>query len=366
MNFDLLTWKFLGNTIENYLYFAGIILIGLLFKNLISKLITYFLFTILKQYFKTVGVQKFVDLITRPFSITIFLIVIYAACRHLHFPDEWHLVSENEFGLRMTLNKLFLVILTTALTWTILRCTDYLGLVLRERAALTISKMDDLFVPFFISSLKAIITIIAFMYLLGSVFELNVASIIAGLGIGGLAIALASKDTLENLLGSFLIFLDKPFVVGDLVKVNNLRGHVEEVGFRTTKIRTIEKTLVTVPNKRMMDAELENQTERTFFRHKFTIGLIYSTTESTLKNIINEIKSALNDHPLIKEDPNVFFVSFGINALEIEITYFVLTQELKNFEKAKEEINFKIMEIVSSNGSAFAFPSTSVYIEKEK
>jgi MscS family membrane protein len=365
MLIHLLQQKFLGNTIENYLWFAGIFLAGLVFKNLISKLLSYLLFNVLRRYFKTIGVRQFVEMLEKPFSITLFLIFVYVACQHIHFPDEWRLASEKEFGVRMTLNILFQTILVGSITWTLLRTIDYVGLVLRERAARTESKMDDLFVPFFVSAVKAIAVIFSLLFILGTVFDLNVASIIAGLGIGGLAIALASKDTLENLLGSFLIFMDKPFVVGDLVRVGSLRGHIEEVGFRTTKIRTIEKTLVIVPNKKMMDAELENQTERTFFRHKFIIGLVYSTTADQIANIIKLIREALDEHPLIDVNPNVYFINFGDSALEIDVTYLVKSTNFNEFEQTKQDINFRIMQIVAEQGSSFAFPSTSVYIEKE-
>ena len=365
MIFDPLSQKIIGNTIENYLWFAGIVLVGLIFKNLISRALTYLLFNLLKKYFKTIGVQKFVDLINRPFSTTIFLLIIYVACNRLHFPDEWHLVSENEFGVRMTLNKIFKGLLICSITWTIIRIADYVGLILKQRSLQTESKMDDLFIPFMISAIKAMIIVISLLIILGSVLELNVTSIIAGLGIGGLAFALASKDTLENLLGSFLIFLDRPFVVGDLVKVGLLRGHIEEVGFRSTKIRTLEKTLITVPNKKMMDAELENQTERTFFRHKFIIGLVYSTSAEQLKKIIADIHNSLDAHSLIRDGSNVNFVSFGSSSLDVDITYFVLTKDADVFEKVREEINFKVMEIVASNGSSFAFPSTTVYLDTE-
>src|SRR6185369_10292037 len=120
----------------------------------------------------------------------------------------------------------------------------------------------DQLVPFLREAIKIIIGVFSFFFILGAVFHINIASLIAGLGIGGLAFALAAKETLENLLGSFTIFLDKPFVVGDVVKVGSAEGTIENIGFRSTRIRTLEKTLLTVPNKKMVDAELDNLTER--------------------------------------------------------------------------------------------------------
>ncbi len=294
------------------------------------------------------------------------MLIIYAACNKLHFPDEWHLVSEQEFGVRMTLNKIFQTVLVFSFAWLLLRVIDYVSLVLIERARLTETKSDDQVIPFLRTAAKFILVSIAFFFVLGAIFEFNIASIIAGLGIGGLAFALAAKETLENLLGSFLIFLDKPFTLGDLVQVAGVRGHVEEVGFRTTKIRTLDKTLVTVANKKMIDAELENQTSRTFVRARTMIGLTFSTNQEQIKSIIADIKNYLHNHKSLRDNATVFFTNFGVSSLEIEIVYFVVTADLDVFSMVKEEVNFQIMEIVVKHGSSFAFPTTTVFLQKEK
>lgn len=364
MQADFLSQQICGNTIENYLWFAGIILVGLIFKNLISRFLSYILYQFLSKYFKSVGVRTFVELLLKPFSFIIFLMVVYIACNQLHFPEEWHLASEEEFGVRMTLKKVFQTVFIFSVVWMLLRVIDYIGLVLFERAKHTESKTDDQLIPFLKTAIKVIIIFMAMFFILGAIFEFNIASVIAGLGIGGLAFALAAKETLENLLGSFLIFLDKPFTVGDLVQVAGVRGHVEEVGFRSTKIRTLEKTLVTVANKKMVDAELENQTERTFVRAKTIIGLTYSTSELQIKNIISDLKHYLKQHESLRENPSVNFTNFGVSALEIEIVYFVVTTDLDFFAEMREQINFKIMEIVAGHNSSFAFPTTTVYLER--
>jgi MscS family membrane protein len=180
-----------------------------------------------------------------------------------------------------------------------------------------------------------------------------------------LAVALASKDTLENLLGSFLIFIDKPFTLGDLVQVGNVRGHVEEIGFRSTKIRTLDKTYVTVPNKRMMDAELENQTERTFVRCRTIIGVTYSTTREQMKSILSDLRVMLNTHEMIHEGSTVFFTTFNSSSLDIELIYLVKTITLDKFSAVREDINFKIIEIIEKNGSSFAFPTQTIFLQKE-
>ena len=151
MFIDVLQQRILGNTVEDYLWFAGLILAGLIFKNLISRILTFLLFNVLRKYFKTIGVKKFVELTQKPFSTTLFLIFIYIACRYVHFPDEWKLASESEFGVRMTIKLIFQIATVFFITWTLLRIIDYIGLVMRARANKTESKMDDLLNNVFVS-----------------------------------------------------------------------------------------------------------------------------------------------------------------------------------------------------------------------
>ena len=128
------------------------------------------------------------------------------------------------------------------------------------------------------------------MTILSSVFDVNIAALATGLGIGGIAIAMASKESLENLLGSFTIFLDKPFTYGDIVTVNGYTGVVEKVGFRSTRIRTFDKSIVTVPNKNMVNAELDNLGMRPIRRVKFSIGLVYGTKVEQIKSIVKDLE----------------------------------------------------------------------------
>ena len=156
--------------------------------------------------------------------------------------------------------------------------------------------MDDQLIPFVIDIIKIITYIFGLIIVMGNVFNVNITALATGLGIGGIAIAMASKESLENLLGSFTIFLDQPFTVGDIVTVGTITGTVEKVGFRSTRIRTFDKSLVTVPNKKMIDAELDNLGMRPVRRVKFNIGLTYETTPKQIKAIVFEIQEMINKH----------------------------------------------------------------------
>jgi MscS family membrane protein len=363
---DISQIPFIGNPIINYVWFVCIILGGIIFQKLLSKALTYLVFKILQKYSKGVGYDKLLELMNKPMGVFIILMSLYFAFDRLTFPVEWNFVSIEHFGLRMVLSRLFQITIAVSVTWMILRLTDFFGLVLMFRASLTESKSDDQLVPFIKEALKVIIMIFSLFFILGTIFELNIASLVAGLGIGGLAIALAAKESLENLLGSFTIFLDKPFVIGDLVRLGSLEGHVEKIGFRSTRIRTLEKSYVTVPNKKLIDSELDNLSLRIQRRAKFNIGLTYETSSEKFKIIISEIKKFIDDHPnTLNGETRVRLHEFDASAIVIMIVYFVDTLEYDVYLDVREEINYKIIEIVKGNGSNFAYPTTAVVMKNK-
>lgn len=355
---------FLGNPLESYLLLITIILAGFLFKQLISKFLSRQLYRLCKKYSSGVGPNKLIELLMAPFNLFLMLLIFFLAFGNLEFPLEWNLAPKESFGFKMVLFKSYMVLFVISVTWIFLRFTDYFGLVLSYRASLTSLKNDDQLVPFIKESIKIILAIFSLFFILGSIFEVNVASLIAGLGIGGLAIALAAKESIENLLGSFTIFLDKPFTIGDLIKVGNITGHVEKIGFRSTRIRTQDKTFVTVPNKKMVDAELENLTLRDLTRAMFTIGLTYDTSEQVLKNIVSDIKKMLATEQKLTDDYSINFADLTSGSLDILIIYFVKTGAWEEFIAVKEQINYNLMHIVHKNGCTFAYPTTRVLLDK--
>ena len=165
--------------------------------------------------------------------------------------------------------------------------------------------MDDQLIPFIIELGKIAVYIVLFFVLLSKIFDIDVTALAAGVGIGGIAIAMASKESLENLLGSFTIFFDKPFLVGDLVSTGSITCTVEKVGFRSTRIRTFDKSIVTVPNKNMISTELDNLGKRKVRRSRFYIGLTYDTTIEQMKKVVNEIENLINEHPKTDQEGRV-------------------------------------------------------------
>jgi MscS family membrane protein len=362
----LMNQTLLDNTLWQFASFALILFFGMILKRYISRLSNRFLFKLVRSYAHDVHGDRFIELMHRPVSFTIMVITVYIAFSQLNFPFHWNLRPTEEFGVRYLIEKSYFVILYSSVIWIFLRIADFFSIVMLRRVEKIEDKYSGQIIPFFTDFVKVTIIIFGILIILGSVFTLNVGTIVTGLGIGGLAIALAAKETLENLLGSFTIFLDKPFVVGDMVRVAGITGVIEKVGFRSTRLRTLEKSFVTLPNKKMIESELDNLTLRTFRRGDLTIGVTYSTTAEQLKSIINQIQEYIDHHPNTNQDGKVRFHDFGPSSLDIMVLFFVDTMDWTVYLDVKQEILFKIMDIVNKNGASFAFPSTSVYIEKNE
>jgi len=364
MDTQFLLTEILGNTIQDYTCFVGAVLLGFIFKKLISKYLSHLLFKIVGKKGAEVGIDKFDALLTKPIGFCIMLSIIYLGSSHIEYPSVWNLAPENEVGLKMLINKGFSLIYIYSIFRIFLRLIDYIGLILLKRAEETASKMDDQLIPFVLEIIKFVVYVFAIFIILGSVLGVNIIALTTGLGIGGLALAMASKESLENLLGSFTIFLDQPFTVGDIVTVGAVTGAVEKVGFRSTRIRTFDKSLVTVPNKKMIDAELDNLGLRPVRRVKFNIGLTYETAPEQIKAIVTDIQEMINLHEKTNQDGRVRFQEFGSSSLDIMVMYFVNSPKWEDLINVKEEVNYKIMEIVKKHNSDFAFPSTTVYLQK--
>ena len=272
--------------------------------------------------------------------------------------------SDEDLNYLNFLSKSFDLFLLITIFWVITRSIDFIGYKLKNKALETESKVDDQLIPFAIDLGKVVAIVLGVIMILGDVFDVDITALVAGLGIGGVAFALASKESLENLLGSFTIFFDKPFTVGDTVTLGGVTGTVEKVGFRSTRIRTFDKSVVTVPNKNIISTELDNLGARPVRRVKFNIGLTYDTSVENIKNIVDDIQKLIDKHPMTNQEGKVRFLEFGPSSLDIMVLYYVDSPDWEALIDAKQKINFDIIEIINKYKCEFAFPSTSVYIEK--
>ncbi len=226
-------------------------------------------------------------------------------------------------------------------------------------------KIDKILVPFLSRVLKFIIVVLALSVILQE-WDYDINGLIAGLGLGGLAFALAAQQTLANLFGGIVIITDKPFSIGDWILTPNVEGIVEDINFRSTKIRTFTQAVVTVPNATLANDPVTNWSRMDKRRLTFTLGVSYSTPREKLEKCINDIREMLQNHPDIHQDTIfVNFDSYGDSSLNIFLYFFTKTTVWKEFLQVKEDVNLKIMSILEDEGISVAFPSTSVYFEND-
>jgi MscS family membrane protein len=195
----------------------------------------------------------------------------------------------------------------------------------------------------------------------------NVTGFVASLGIGGLAFALAAKDTAANLFGSLVIFGDKPFEIGDWIKTDEVEGTVEDIGIRSTKVRTFAQALVHVPNATLANSAIINWSRMGKRRIKMNVGLTYETTEAQMRTIVEQIRSMLQGHEEIDQSTLfIHFTDYSESSLDIFCYFFTKTTVWGEYLRVREDVNLKIKKIVEENGSAFAFPSRTVYLESDE
>lgn len=364
--------SFLGNTVSNFTWFLGILLLGFIFKRVVSKVLNRLIFRFFKKFAAEVKADKFVELLLRPMELLLLSITLYFAINMLDYPLNEILFKKSilvdgkqivDQTLVIDLIDLFFEGLIIILfTWVVLRVIDFVCFVLLHKAIADPTNHGEQIIPFIKDSVKLITVFISILLIFGAVFKFDIATLVAGLGIGGLAVALAAKESLENLLGSFTIFLDKPFAVGDLVKVDGIEGAVEKVGFRSTRIRTAENSLITLPNKKMVDSALDNLSLREFRRVKFSVEVGLETSSDDLKKVTIAIENYLNSNLETTNPENIVMLDgFKESSFSIMITYFVKMMDYNLYLKTKEGVNFEILKIFKDNDLTFAMPTRTIY-----
>jgi len=226
-------------------------------------------------------------------------------------------------------------------------------------------KLDQSLSLFASKALRAVIIALS-VVIIAQEWGYDVSGLVAGLGLGGLAISLAAKDAVANLFGGVIIIMDRPFTCGDWILTPSVEGTVEEMSLRSTRVRTFANALVTVPNAILANEAVTNWTRMQKRRVSFHLGVTYTTPRQKLQNCVDKIRDLLENHPEVHPDLiMVRFDHFGSSSLDIFIYFFTHTKVWTEFLSVKEEINFKIMEILEGEGVSVAFPSRSIYFENK-
>jgi MscS family membrane protein len=292
--------------------------------------------------------------VTGPLRLGLFALFLFVA-------SSWLSLAEPvEVGLQVFWRLATVLILGWLLsTWV------GVGARLLERSIDRIDSVAGNFIPIFARIAKIGVWALVAVVALDAV-GVRVMGLIAGLGIGGLAVAFAAQKTIENFFGALSITADQPFAVGDFVEVGSTKGTVEEVGLRSTRLRTVARTRVTIPNGALISERVENFSERDRILFNPTLGLLYDSTAAQLEFVIDEIKKLLLGHPKVYHDTaRVRLGGFGDSAINVDILTWITTTDFHEYTAVAEELNFAIMRIVERAGTGFAYPSQTVYTSGE-
>ena len=224
--------------------------------------------------------------------------------------------------------------------------------------------MDDMMAPMVRKSLRVVIVILALVQVAQILSDKPITSILAGLGVGGLAVALAAQETIKNFFGSLVIFADKPFELGERIVVGGHDGTIEEVGFRSTRIRTLDGHLVTVPNGEMANQMIQNIGKRPFIKRVMNVSITYDTPPEKVQQAIDILKELLNNHEGMEEDypPRVYFNDFKDCSLNILAIYWYHPPAYWDFLAHAEQVNMELLKRYNEAGIEFAFPTQTVYV----
>ena len=263
-----------------------------------------------------------------------------------------------------TIHLFFKVWIGICLTWILYCLTEPLCFLIRKNLFDTQGKEFQHLFGFAEQFLKVTVLILGGL-LIAQNIGLNVTSLLAGLGIGGIAVALAAKDTLSNLFGSLVIALDRPFLPGDFIQFDQVEGVVENIGVRSTQIKTFYDSTISVPNVVLAQTKIDNMGKRKYRRSRFTLGLTYSTPADKIETFIQGIKDLIQSHPKSRKDYfQVSFSGYSSSSLDILVNVFFEVSEWVDELNCQQEFYLDILRLAHKEGVEFAFPSQSLYIEK--
>ncbi len=349
---DWMRGSFLGVELWSYI---GIIL--LIFVALaMQRIVVFVMGTYVRRMVKRTGLKYLasaVDHANRPIGGLVMALVFYIGFPLLLFP--------------IAVSKLAMVatqaLAAYSVVWLAYRLIDVLSDFMASKAEKTETKLDDQLVPLVTKTLKVFVAVVGGIFILQNL-DVNVGSLLAGLGLGGLAFALAAKDTVANFFGSLMIFIDKPFQIGDWIEMAGTEGTIEEVGFRTSRVRTFYNSLVTVPNAMVVSSMVDNYGRRRFRRYVSTLGLTYDTPPEKVQAFCEGVRAIIAGMPGMRKDYYmVEFKDFGASALEIMMYCFMISPTWNDELRTRTHLNLEIMRLAKELGVSFAYPTQTLHVE---
>lgn len=347
---DFLTKTFWHNSILSWSIALGAILLCYVGAKILLWVTNKFV----KKYTEKTKTQLddiLIDMLEEPIAVAITLGGFFWAVAYLNIPNP----SVEKFA-----QKFLLFALVVDLTWLIARTADaLLTTYLVPLTEKTESSFDDQLVPIVQKGIKAVIWILGIILALDNL-NIDIGAMIAGLGIGGLALALAAQDAVKNIFGGIMVFIDKPFKINDRIQVHGYDGTVEEVGLRSTRIRTLEGRKVTMPNSLFVDNEVTNVTSEPTRKVVLSLGLTYDTTPEQIQkglDLLTEITQRHND--IIEPETPKAFTTFGDFSLGITYVYYIKKEA--DIMNTQTVMHLDILSTFNQHGLEFAFPTQTIY-----
>ena len=350
MNIDQMI---LSNSIRSYLFVAAILLFTLLIKRLVSRFFASMIYTWVDKKNHSDLRKNHVHRLIVPIEQFLLFLVAIIAIYELKFPEAWDL-KLFKLSLQQLLDSSIKFMFVLLLIRVSLRTLEFISIILENKARLTKDLSDDQLILFFRDFFKVIIYIIGVLLVLRYVFNESIGNLVTSLSIVGAAVALSTRESLENIIASFIIFFDKPFTVGDLVKVSGFTGTIEKIGLRSTRIRTQDKTYISVPNKQMVDSIVDNISLRSERKIDMDLQLSVATSAQALADFANHMRTFLKS----ENDLNSFqvFVSESgkqYHALHIEC-FVTMQLDFDAFQMFRERLNLAAIEYANANQIQFS------------
>lgn len=345
---------YLGLYLWQYIGLGALLLLGYIGWQLIYLLGTRIERFALGKLWKEPGSMPAAKLLAKAFASLALLILLRMVMPILQLPfGLWHFV--------LLLFRILVPLLITVLGY---RLINVLSLRWAFHAKQTENTFDDQLVPLVRKIAKVLILSMGLLIVLHN-FDVNITAILAGFSIGGLAVALAAQETLKNLFASLMIFLDRPFKVGDLIMADTIEGTVEEVGFRSTRVRTFNDSVVTVPNSQIADKAINNLGMRHVRRYFTMLSVTYDTPADLLEAFVEGVRDVLLSHPLVrKEDATVALYNFSASSLDLRINAYITVPTYEQEIRVRQELMLSMIRLAEALDVRFAFPTQTLHIEE--
>ncbi len=356
----ILNQNIFGVSIEKLIMFFIIILVTLIIRTIVLYILEKNI-TVLAKKTKTEIDDLIIKAIKNPLGYFILLHGFYIAILSLQLPEK---ISKFDITISAIIKGIYILAISFIALYFVFKLIDIFSYYLHQEARKSKGTLDEQLIPLVIRSLRILVVTLGILFILEN-FGYDITSLLAGLGLGGLAFALAAQDTVSNLFGSITVFSDKSFQLGDWISIGDIEGTVEDIGFRSTRIRRFDQALVTVPNSQFIKGGVVNYSARKKRRIEFYLGVTYSTSAGKIKEVIEGIKAIIEeDNRFDHSFYMVKFTDFGAYSLNIYIYCFTKTTVWEEFLTVMEEFNLRIMQILEELDVKIAFPSQTIYLNK--